>query len=328
MITQLGLKGFKSFVNECVSIKPLTVLTGLNSSGKSSIIQGVRMFDALYKGKSALLEGHGSLQEMKSRLTSSMLLTMNLADGNTMTFDGITFSSERRVDFPHITYIGANRVGASQTIPVLNESYEIGEKGENVLNCLNHYEDQTLDERLKPKEGEGLTLDFMVKGWLKYISPGVKFDYQIEPKADVSFGTYNGNRAANVGFGLSYTLPIIVALLTSTIIPNSVVLIENPEAHLHPKGQTEMGRLIGLCVECGSQVIVETHSDHLFDGIRIFTKRTRDFSDKMVAYWVEQHYDKGSSVLPIYIDNNGRYTEDCPRGFFDQFENNANELLF
>lgn len=328
MIAHLELKGFKSFVDESLIIKPLTVLTGLNSSGKSSVIQGIRMFDALSKGKTALLEGHGGMQEMKSRLTNSMLLRLTLTDGGALAFDGSTLSNKGTCTFPHITYIGANRMGASQTIPILNDSYEIGEKGENVLNCLSHYADNNLDERLKPDDGEGLTLDYMVKGWLRYISPGVKFDYQIEPKADMSFSTYNGNRAANVGFGLSYTLPIIVALLTSTIIPDSTVLIENPEAHLHPKGQTEMGRLIGLCVECGSQVVVETHSDHLFDGIRIFTKYTSGFSDKMTVYWFVQNGDKGSSALPISVDENGRYSEDCPPGFFDQFENNANELLF
>ena len=328
MITQIELKGFKSFVDECINVKPLTVLTGLNSSGKSSVIQAIRMFDALAKGKSALLEGHGGMQEMKSRLTNSMRLKLPLGDGETIFFDGKEFSAPKVLAFPHVTYIGANRMGASQTIPVLNDTFEIGEKGENVLNCLSHYAEKNLNERLKPEDGEGLTLDYMVKGWLKYISPGVKFDYQIEPKADVSFSTYNGNRAANVGFGLSYTLPIIVALLVSTIIPGSIVLIENPEAHLHPKGQTEMGRLIGLCVECGTQVMVETHSDHLFDGIRIFTKHASGFSKKMTAYWFEQDGDKGSSALPISVDENGRYTEDCPSGFFDQFENNANELLF
>ena len=131
-----------------------------------------------------------------------------------------------------------------------------------------------------------------------------------------------------MGFGLSYTLPIIVALLSSTIIPGTVVLIENPEAHLHPKGQTEMGRLISLCVSCGSQVIVETHSDHLFDGIRIYTKQHEGFSDEMRAYWFEQSRDAGTSVIKVTVDKDGRYTTDYPPGFFDQFENNASALLF
>ena len=328
MIQQLVLKGFKSFIDETISLRPLTVLTGLNSSGKSSVIQAIRMFDALNKGESPLLEGHGGMQDIKSRLTSSMDLHLTLDDKNEMSFDGTSYNSGKISSFPHIIYVGANRLGASKTIPVLNDNYEIGEKGENVLNCLNHYADANLDERLMPENGEGVTLDFMVKGWLRYISPNVRFEYQIEPKADVSYGTYNGNRAANVGFGLSYTLPIIVALLVSTIIPNTTVMIENPEAHLHPKGQTEMGRLISLCVECGSQVIVETHSDHLFDGIRIFTKHTTGFYKKLQTYWFEQNGNEGSTTIPVKVNEKGLYEEDCPPGFFDQFENNASELLF
>lgn len=328
MIQRLSLKGFKSFVDEDITLGLLTVLTGLNSSGKSSVIQAIRMFDALNKRKSPLLEGHGGMQEIKSRLTNFMELGLELDDKSKMSFDGENFNPGKIPSFPHIIYVGANRMGASQTIPVKNDNYEIGEKGENVLNCLNHYADANLDERLLPENGEGVTLDFMVKGWLKYISPNVKFEYQIEPKADVSYGTYNGNRAANVGFGLSYTLPIIVALLVSTIIPNTTVMIENPEAHLHPKGQTEMGRLIGLCVECGSQVIVETHSDHLFDGIRIFTKHTKGFSEKLKTYWFEKNGEEGSKAIPVFVNEKGLYEKDCPLGFFDQFENNANELLF
>lgn len=328
MIQQLTLNGFKSFVDEDITLGPLTVLTGLNSSGKSSVIQAIRMFDALNKGKSPLLEGHGGMQEIKSRLTNSMELGLELDDKSKMSFDGENFIPGKNPSFPHIIYVGANRMGASQTIPVKNDNYEIGEKGENVLNCLNHYADANLDERLLPENGEGVTLDFMVKGWLKYISPNVKFEYQIEPKADISYSTYNGNRAANVGFGLSYTLPIIVALLVSTIISDTTVMIENPEAHLHPKGQTEMGRLIGLCVECGSQVIVETHSDHLFDGIRIFTKHTKGFSEKLKTYWFEQNGAEGSTAIPVFVNEKGLYEKDCPLGFFDQFENNANELLF
>lgn len=328
MISQITLQGFKSFVDECLDIKPLTVLTGLNSSGKSSVIQSIRMFDALSKGLSPLLEGHGGIQEMKSQFTSTMYLQLKMSGGETMNFDGETFQSNMKTPFPHVTYIGADRIGATPTIPVHTDSYEIGEKGENSLNCLNYYRDYTLNQRLLPKDGEGLTLDYMVKGWLGYISPRVDFKYEIETKADVSFSTFDGSRSSNVGFGLSYTLPIIIALLRSTIEAGSVVLIENPEAHLHPKGQTEMGRLIGLCVECGSQVVVETHSDHLFDGIRIHTKHTDGFEKKLQAYWFEKNSSKESSAQTVNIGSDGKYICDCPQGFFDQFENNANELLF
>ncbi|WP_180834594.1 AAA family ATPase, partial [Vibrio parahaemolyticus] len=62
-------------------------------------------------------------------------------------------------------------------------------------------------------------------------------------------------------------LPIVLALLVTK--PGGLVIIENPEAHLHPKGQSYLGRLIQRTAEAGVQVIIETHSDHLLNGIRV-----------------------------------------------------------
>jgi predicted ATPase len=128
-----------------------------------------------------------------------------------------------------------------------------------------------------------------------------------------------------VGFGLSYTLPVITALLVSTIVPGSLVIIENPEAHLHPRGQTEMARLISLCVQAGAQIIIETHSDHLFDGIRIAAKRYK-MADTIQIHWFELDENKNTEVYSPVLSNDGRINE-WPKGFFDQFEINSSELL-
>ena len=74
---------------------------------------------------------------------------------------------------------------------------------------------------------------------------------------------------------------------------NVLVILKNPEAHLHPRGQTEMGKLIAAVAHCGCQIIVETHSDHLFDGIRIYAKNNKGFAKKVITHWFEQ--DKGTS---------------------------------
>ena len=132
-------------------------------------------------------------------------------------------------------------------------------------------------------------------------------------------------RAKNVGLGLSYPLPIIVALFLGAVQKNVLVILENPEAHLHPRGQTEMGKLIAAVAHCGCQIIVETHSDHLFDGIRIYAKNNKGFAKKVITHWFEQ--DKGTSnVTPIEMDDNGRVKK-WPEGMFDQFEVNASDLL-
>ena len=345
MFTNIHLKGFKSFVDETIELKPLTILTGLNSSGKSSVIQAIRMIENVRQQQGGLLDGYGSYDELFNKfnpgVSNSELLIELHSDGcsepyqikysknsgSSINEDPDIFFTERYIDLDRIKYISADRLGALPHIP-----YKYGEafRGENVLFTLDYYANinHTFDKRLKPENAEGLTLDYLVNGWLQYISPNVKLEYIVDRKADISYSRFNGFRATNVGFGLSYTLPIIVGLLVSTKQKDSVVLIENPEAHLHPKGQTEMAKLIAKCVECGSQVIVETHSDHLFDGIRIYTKHNPGFNEKVVTHWFELDEYNNTRVETIKLTPEGRFSEECPKGFFDQFEINAEELLF
>ena len=80
-------------------------------------------------------------------------------------------------------------------------------------------------------------------------------------------GSSNKYRATNVGFGLSYVFPVIVAALAARA--GDLLIIENPEAHIHPKGQMRLGQLLSLAAASGVQVVIETHSDHVLNGIRL-----------------------------------------------------------
>lgn len=77
----------------------------------------------------------------------------------------------------------------------------------------------------------------------------------------------NAYRSTNVGFGLTYSLPIFVAVLSSR--PGSLILLENPEAHLHPKGQSRLGEFLAIAASQGIQIVAETHSDHVLNGVRV-----------------------------------------------------------
>jgi predicted ATPase len=105
------------------------------------------------------------------------------------------------------------------------------------------------------------------------------------------------------------------------------VLLENPEAHLHPKGQTEIGKFIALCADNGINVIVETHSDHLFDGVRLYIKQHPDFAEKFISYWFQQNQEKNTEFEYIILNREGRLANSAPKGFFDQFEIDAMELF-
>ena len=118
--------------------------------------------------------------------------------------------------------------------------------------------------------------------WEQKISPDVTIN--VEQRKDsstyaISYG-FNGEdsqtkpvmdlRAENIGYGISYTLPVIVALLSAQ--PGALVILENPEAHLHPGGQAALAKLIAKVASEGIQVIVETHSDHIINGILLACK--------------------------------------------------------
>lgn len=331
MITHIQLEGFKSFENRNLALRPFTLLTGLNSSGKSSVIQALLMVERAAKGYGFLLDEHGTGRELTNTYAQAFNITAfdeknkfirlhNENDRQTILNEGITL--------PNVFYSEAGRYGSQSSIKVFNSTTEMDSKGGNLLKCIDTYADEPINKNLRHPNAQGETLMFNLKAWLDLISPGVNFTYELQRLSDQSFPYFDEHRATNVGFGLSYTLPIIALLLRASLIKDSLVLLENPEAHLHPKGQTEIGKFIALCADNGINVVVETHSDHLFDGIRIYTKQHPTFANKFISYWFEQDERKNTKVDSITLEQDGKYKSDVPSGFFDQFEIDAETLLF
>ena len=128
------------------------------------------------------------------------------------------------------------------------------------------------------------------------------------------------SRPANVGFGLSYALPVIVAALTAS--PGTLFLVENPEAHLHPAGQSLIGQFLTRVAAAGVQVVVETHSDHVINGMRLAAARDGLLppSDAIIHFLA----DAGTRHT-IEIQGSGALTE-WPPGFFDQSELDLGQL--
>ncbi len=331
MITRIELDGFKSFEKKNLDLRPFTLLTGLNSSGKSSVIQALLMVERATKGNGFLLDDHGTGRELTNTYAPAFNITAfddrnksislhNENDRQTILNEGITM--------PDIFYSEAGRYGSQSSIKVFNSTAEMDSKGGNLLKCIDTYADEPLNNKLIHPNAQGETLMFNLKAWLDIISPGVNFTYELQRLSDQSFPYFDEHRATNVGFGLSYTLPIIAILLRASLLNDSLVLLENPEAHLHPKGQTEIGKFIALCADNGVNVVVETHSDHLFDGIRIYTKQHPAFAEEFISYWFEQDERKNTKADIITLNKDGKYTNDTPSGFFDQFEIDAETLLF
>lgn len=185
---------------------------------------------------------------------------------------------------------------------------------------------------------EATTLREALQFWMNQISPNVRLNITEIPHTDLSQLAYyymepglpksNDYRPTNVGFGISYVLPIVTAALKAA--PESILILENPEAHLHPRGQRKMGELLAWCANRGAQVFVETHSDHVLNGIRISVKKKQIpreavrlfFFDKAVRGDAVEHFVQTPEVL-----EDGRLS-DWPEGFFDEWEKAQDEILW
>ncbi|MFW5498888.1 MULTISPECIES: DUF3696 domain-containing protein [unclassified Maridesulfovibrio] len=349
MINGIYLKNFKSFKNFELNLAPLTVLAGLNSSGKSSVLQALRFFESLRNtGKLNPLPGHGDLQEF---INSDVRDKPAIIDFSYKHHENQSVAIKRNkinhanpwLSYFQTYYIGANRLGPSTTLPHSDQTHDIGvgAQGEYVLSYIAQREDLLLPESIRHPTAEGNILEYNIPAWLGEISPGISFKIESQPKIDLDFARYDNFRPANVGFGLSYTLPVIALILGACADKNkanadrislfhadspdrTLLLIENPEAHLHPYGQTILGQLLALAVGCGIQIVVETHSDHLMDGVRIAVK-----DNKIAASDVQFHNftknDGYSSVSSPKIFENGKL-EFWPEGFGDQSVKNMARL--
>ncbi|MEQ7848980.1 AAA family ATPase [Nocardioides kribbensis] len=123
---------------------------------------------------------------------------------------------------------------------------------------------------------------------------------------------------ADVGFGISQVLPIVVELLSRR---DSIVAIEQPETHLHPRLQA---RLADLLIDTtqeggqGNQLIVETHSEHLILRVQRRIREGSLDSRNVSVVYVDQAADGETSVKPLRLNEQGEFLDEWPHGFFDE----------
>lgn len=234
-------------------------------------------------------------------------------------------------------YLQAERLGPQNSFDLIEGSrfheHWLGAKGEftsEVLSRSQKYKTLYLggafeptrnnpDPRMHPSDSrDGLLRQ--INAWLNEISPGIELNPDLIEEAVASVNIFGQNyrskiKPQNVGFGVSYVLGIVTALLNTP--KGGLVIIENPEAHLHPRGQSYLGRLIALTAKSGVQVIVETHSDHLLNGIRVVTRLDEDFDSKLFTLYYISQGEEQSNVEKITITKDGKLSN-WPDGFFDQ----------
>jgi predicted ATPase len=247
-------------------------------------------------------------------------------------------------------YLSAARLSPRETYPLDSNAVEVKRQlsvekgqGELVVHFLYHYGKEKKEKikfDLLRHEAEALDdLLSQTSAWEREVSPGVNVVPTPSGKAFTLKYTFNKKNdftptepfsAENVGFGLSYALPIIVAALSSS--ENSLILVENPEAHLHPRGQSQLAKLLALAAHSGVQIIIETHSEHIINGVLVackkFEKGEKGINKDLVRiYHFKRDEEKHCAIADrITILADGKVDRQ-PEDFFEQTEKDLNYLL-
>ncbi|MCT7993181.1 AAA family ATPase [Laspinema olomoucense] len=361
MISYLKLKNFKPFQEQEIQFKSLTLLSGLNSTGKSSVLQSLLLLRQSHQQKllpevGLALNGDfvciGTAQDalFTDAKENSIGFEVLWEDGTQGIWD---FSYSPKTDVLGLAsqptpsaiyesslfsdrfhYLQAERIGPRTYLEIsdfqVRQHQQLGTRGEYTAHFLSIYRDKDIPHiRLKHPDSNSLNLRVQVEAWIGEVSPGTRLEINSNPALDLvslqySYGLSNPYRATNIGFGISYTLPIIVAVLASE--PGTLILIENPEAHLHPKGQVKMGELLSLAASSGVQVVVETHSDHVLNGIRLAVHGGKLAPQDVQCHFLSRTKQGMTEVISPHIDRNGRIDQ-WPDGFFNEWENSLDALL-
>lgn len=368
MIEQIEIKNFKAFQHLQLAPKPLTLLTGRNSSGKSSVLQALLLLRQSY------LEGHfthpdvspslflgntksftelGTLSDLRpdnAGAEESLSIAYKINNEN-YSFSSLPFGElEKNINgtctenlkstIPlgeGFQYLAAERQGPASSYPnhELENAQSIGKRGEYTAFLLEKYAREIIQNKaVCLPEGKVNQLQPQTAAWLNRISAGASVKGQALPGGKhtalrfayrTADGLENERSPFNVGHGLTSTLPLIVATLRAK--PGDILMIENPETHLHDSSQAELMQLFLRAAASGVQIFIETHSDHVVNST-LLGVRNNILKDKDVAVYAFEKYalTHNVSITHIDVDANGKLSHE-PEGFFEQYRKDNREIM-
>lgn len=357
MISRLRIQHFKCFQDESLELRPLTLIVGANGVGKSSLLQSLLLAQHALETTTDHVRLNGPFHLalgttvdvlcQTNEARGSMQLDLTLDDSRVHVFE--LTEREREPFILHIarrpsglrmnlTYLGAERIGPRDTLemdPTASDARNVGVRGEFTAQVLAELNMKRVREELRhPRTSEaGVQLGKQVELWLSDITPAIEVRADAFPGTNVSaIRLKRGGlmtewlRPPNIGFGVSYALPVIAGGLLAQ--PGSLFLVENPEAHLHPAGQSRMGRFLATVAASGVQVLVETHSDHVLNGMLLASVDARHplRHDQLLIQYFHGDEEKGSRAESITVDARGGLSA-WPAGFFDQSEKDMAAIL-
>lgn len=368
MINNIAISNFKLHDKSQVDLKGLTILTGMNGMGKSSVIQSLLLLRQSHTMND--LDRGINLKGDLCDLGASGELACQASDRDKLTI-GINFTEHSSLNFAfeypdniydtllrgkednptdkselskyalfneNFQYLSAFRFGPQKTYnrdtSLVSHKRQISKtmgQCEYVVHFLDCYKNDTIPiEELAIHDekdvGADLRLLTQVERWIKKISPNTKIvieqlgeDFKLKYKftRDENLITEEIT-ALNTGFGITYVLPILVAILSAK--KGALIIVENPEAHIHPSGQAILMELVTRAVTNGIQVVMETHSDHIINGTLVALKNKAFKNELLSIYFFERNEHKHTAI-PHKLEINERgYIKRPPKRFFDQID--------
>ncbi|MEZ8616021.1 AAA family ATPase [Vibrio splendidus] len=348
MLKSINIKGFKSLEEESIDLRPYTIITGLNSSGKSTVIQAILLaikhskernkykmepftqylddFSSIrnknINAKEIEISLHGKEGTCNVKVTSEEVLH----DGDVNL--GIDLSSVK--SNPELFYLNANRHGQEE-LALVSSSSKVGSSGQYILGHFNTVKDEPMaDELCRYKESK--TVGYQVSKWLSFITDTnteLRTESQSSSQVKVLFNDSKLGQVSplNLGAGMSYVAKVVILCLIAN--KGDVVIIENPEIHLHPKAQALLSVFFSFISNNGIQVIVETHCEHLINKARHEVYKGNIKSSDVVVHYKP---DVIHPFISLDLDNNGHYNDTegskttFPKGFFDSTLNDLIEI--
>lgn len=225
--------------------------------------------------------------------------------------------------FKNIHYVSADRIGPRKFVEKISipKSIHTGARGEYSINVLFHSEKLGLTVHEKLYLGnDNYSIIGQTEEWLDYILDGANLNLIGKEKESSVLSLLMNNKkdgkiykSINIGFGYSYILPLIITGLIAK--PGEVIIIENPEAHLHPRAQSRISEFFARVASTGVQVFIESHSEHILNGLRV-ASLNKDielgYSDINILYFNEEF-----TSHELQINEKGKI-DNWPTGFFDQ----------
>lgn len=345
MVKTIYVKGYKSIKELEVECSRLNLFIGTNSSGKSSLLQAILLvvqnLERSY-GLNGPLVSSGGFRETRNYALKNDTIEIKLSnDGEQVDLDiceggkislvyreGGKLAQELNLINGRVHYLSCSRIGSQDVYHKnLSVSDMFGKNGEYAIDFLSEYKDEPLEKELIYYH-ESYTFSAQVNRWLEYII-GARIQTEEIIGTDVVKASYNMvenfyARPKNVGSGVSYLISILIVCLGSR--KGDMIIIENPEIHLHPLSQSRICEFLYFVARSGRQIFVETHSDHLFDAIRVgFSQKTME-KEHVAINFFRLGSDSCTRNHVIDIGKNGRIENPMPN-LFDQFEVDLNKML-